>query len=182
MINCLAEAYLFDPLKTTKQAVKPHANGRNVGCCMLRLFAYSVACCCMLLRVVGSCCQKFETGKTFEPRTPNISLVPWSPNRSAIMLHSSPNIVGVTKKAHYTWSPWRQQSNNFAWQTNTCDGPTLLGVVASVCTPLSTRTQQLPTLFVESCFIHLQTTINTDATTPSTVCWELLRPFARSIL
>ena len=28
--------------------------------------------CCMLLRVVGSCCAKFETGQTFEPTTPNI--------------------------------------------------------------------------------------------------------------
>ena len=40
--------------------------------------------------------------------------------------------------------------------------PTLLGVVASVCTPLPTHTQQLPTLLAQQ-------------------CWELLRPFARSL-
>ena len=37
-----------------------------------------------------------------------------------------------------------------------------LGVVASVCTPLPTCTQQLPTLLAQQ-------------------CWELLRPFARSL-
>ena len=40
--------------------------------------------------------------------------------------------------------------------------PTFLGVVASVCTPLPTRTQQLPTLLRQR-------------------CWELLRPFARTL-
>ena len=39
----------------------------------------------------------------------------------------------------------------------------LLGVVASVCTPLPTRNQQLPTLLAQQ-------------------CWELLRPFARSLI
>ena len=29
--------------------------------------------CCMLLRVVGSCCPNFKTGKTFKATTPNIS-------------------------------------------------------------------------------------------------------------
>ena len=39
---------------------------------------------------------------------------------------------------------------------------TLLGVAASVCRQLPTRTQQLPTLLAQQ-------------------CWELLRPFARSL-
>ena len=42
--------------------------------------------CCMLLDVVACCCAKFETGQTFQPTTPNISFVPWSPKRSATML------------------------------------------------------------------------------------------------
>ena len=42
--------------------------------------------CCMLLNVVACCCAKFETGQTFQPTTPNISFVPWSPKRSATML------------------------------------------------------------------------------------------------
>ena len=48
--------------------------------------------CCMLLDVVACCCAKFETGQIFQPTTPNISFVPWSPKRS--------NIVGATH-AHY---------------------------------------------------------------------------------
>ena len=36
--------------------------------CFVRLHA--------LLRVVGSCSTKFETGQTFEPKTPNIFFVP----------------------------------------------------------------------------------------------------------
>ena len=42
--------------------------------------------CCMLLDVVACYCAKFETGQTFQPTTPNISFVPWSPKRSATML------------------------------------------------------------------------------------------------
>ena len=48
---------------------------------MLRPFAHPVVCCCMSLRVVGSCWAKFESGQTFEP----ISFLPWSPIRRATM-------------------------------------------------------------------------------------------------
>ena len=43
--------------------------------------------CCMLLDVVACWFSKFETGQTFQPTTLNISFVPWSPKRSAIMLN-----------------------------------------------------------------------------------------------
>ena len=65
-----------------------------------------------------------------------------------IRLHSSSNIFGATH-AHY------------AWFTKTCglypshdalQVPTLLGAVASVCRPLPTRTQQLPTLLPQQCW------------------------------
>ena len=36
-----------------------------------------------LLRVVGICWAKFESGQTLEQTTPNISLFPWSPKRGA---------------------------------------------------------------------------------------------------
>ena len=49
---------------------------------LLRLFAHPVACCC----------AKFETGKTFELATPNISFVTLSPKRS-------PTHVGSVCKA-----------------------------------------------------------------------------------
>ena len=42
--------------------------------------------CCMLLRVVGTCCAKFETGENFELTTPNICFVLWSPKRSVTIL------------------------------------------------------------------------------------------------
>ena len=60
---------------------------------------------------------------------------------------------------------------HYVWITKTCglysshdalQVPNLLGVSASVCTPLPTRTQQLPTLLAQQ-------------------CWGLLRPFARSL-
>ena len=35
-----------------------------VGPKMLRAFAHHVVCCCLLLRLVGSCWMKFETGQT----------------------------------------------------------------------------------------------------------------------
>ena len=40
----------------------------------------------MLLDVVACCYAKFKTGQTFQPKTPNISFVLWSPKRSATML------------------------------------------------------------------------------------------------
>ena len=43
---------------------KPRATTLNIaGCYMLRPFAHPVVCC-MLLCVVGCCCEKFETGQT----------------------------------------------------------------------------------------------------------------------
>ena len=97
----------------------------------------------MLLRVVA---QSLKPVKLFSQQLPTFLL--FRDRRSVaqqcwIRLHSSSNIVGATH-AHY------------AWFTKTCglypshdalQVPTLLGVVASVCTPLPTCTQQLPTLF-----------------------------------
>jgi len=129
-----------------------------VGCnYMLRPFAHPVACCWMLLRVVA---QSLKLIKLFSQQLPTFLL--FCDCRSVaqqcwIRLHSSSNIVGATH-AHY------------AWFTKTCglypshvalQVLTLLGVVASVCTPLPTRTQQLPTFLAQ-------------------LCWELLHPFARN--
>ena len=70
--------------QVVKRRVRLRANGRKncwpttpniVGCYMLRPFTHPVACCC----------AKFETGQTFQPTTPNISFVPWSPKLSATM-------------------------------------------------------------------------------------------------
>ena len=69
-------------LRPFARSLKPCANGRSiVGCYMPRPFAHPVACCCA--NVVACCCAKFETGQSFQPTTPNISFVLWSPKRSA---------------------------------------------------------------------------------------------------
>ena len=75
-----------------------------------------------------------------------------------IRLHSSSNIFGA-KHAH---SAWFTKTYGLYPSHDALQVPTLLGVVASVCTPLPTCTQQLPTLLAQQ-------------------CWELLRPFARSL-
>ena len=117
--------------------------------------------CFMLLDVVACCCAKFETGQTFSQQLPTFLL--FRDRRSVaqqcwIRLHSSSNIVGATH-AHYVWftTTYGLYPSHDALQV-----PTLLEVVASVCTPLPTHTQQLPTLLRQQ-------------------CWELLRPFARSL-
>ena len=74
-----------------------------------------------------------------------------------IRLHSCSNIVGATH-AHYKWSP---KSYGLYPSHDALQVPILLGGVASVCTLLPTRTQQLPSLLAQQ-------------------CWKLLRPFARS--
>ena len=75
-----------------------------------------------------------------------------------IRLHSSFNIFGA-KHAHYAWFTKTHGLYPFH---DALQVLTLMGVVASVCTPLPTHTQQLPTLLAQQ-------------------CWELLRPFTRSL-
>ena len=125
---------------------------------MLRPFAHPVACCWMLLRVVA---QSLKPLKLFSQQLPTFLLLP--DRRSVaqqcwIRLHSSSNIVGATH-AHYAWftKTFGLYPSHDALQV-----PTLLGVVTSVCKPLPTCTQQLPTLLAQQ-------------------YWDLLRPFARSL-
>ena len=125
---------------------------------MLRPFAHPVACCWMLLRAVA---QSLKPVKLFSQQLPTFLL--FRDRRSVaqqcwICLHSSSNIVGATH-AHYAWikKTYGLYSSHDVLQVSN-----LLGVCVSVCRPLLTRTQQLPTLLVQQ-------------------CWELLRPFARSL-
>ena len=125
---------------------------------MLRPFAHPVACCWMLLRVVA---QSLKPVKLFSQQLPTFLL--FCDRRSVaqqcwIRLHGSSNIIGATH-ADYAWiaKTYGLYSSHGALQVHY-----LLGVVASVCTPQPTRTQQLPTLLAQQ-------------------CWELLPPFARSL-
>ena len=114
--------------------------------------------CCRLLDVVA---QSLKLVKLFSQQLPTFLL--FRDRRSIaqqcwIRLDSSSNIVGATH-AHYVWFT---KTYGLYPSHNALQVPTLLGVVASVCTPLPTRTQQLPTLLAQQ-------------------CWELLRPFTRSL-
>ena len=101
---------------------------------------YYNACCCVLLRVVA---QILRPVKLLSQHLPTFLL---SRDRRGvaqqcwIRLHRFSNIVGATH-AHYKWSPksYELYPSHHALQV-----PTFLVVVASACTPLPTRTQQLP--------------------------------------
>ena len=117
---------------------------------MLRPFTHPVACCWMLLRVDAQC---LKPGKLFSQQLPTFLL--FRDRRSVaqqcwIRLHSSSNIVKATH-AHYAWfkKTYGKYPSHDALQV-----PELLGVVASVCTPLPTRTQQCVNN-VGSCCVHL---------------------------
>ena len=145
-------AIALELLQKVKQHIhtfsfKPRANGRNiVGCYMLRPFAHPVPCCWMLLRVVA---RSLKPVKLFSKQLP-IFLVPWSPKRNTtccIRLHSSSNIVGATH-AHCAWftKTYGLYPSHDALQV-----PTLLGVVASVCTqPLGRQKFLLNSFFFYS--------------------------------
>ena len=112
----------------------------------------------MLLRVVA---QSLKPVKLFSQQLPTFLL--FRDRRSIaqqcwIRLHSSSNIVGAT----HTYYAWCIKTYGLYPSHDALRVPTLLGAVASVCTPLPRRTQQLTTLLAQQ-------------------CWELLRPFARCL-
>ena len=102
--------------------------------------------CCMLLDVVACCCAKFETGQTFQPTTPNISFVPWSPKRSTTML-----------------DPFAQLFQR-CW-----DRARSLRIVYKDLWVLSFPRCTASPNIVGSCCIRLHTTANMHATTPNIV-------------
>ena len=157
VLLCQAITYLTFSSPPTSQAPSKRTHHcwpttpNTVGCYILRPFAHPVSCCWMLLRVVA---QSLRPVKLVSQQLPTFFFL-FRDRRSLlqqywIRLRSSSNIVGATH-AHYAWitKTYGLYSSHDALQV-----PNLLGVVASVCTPLPTRTQQ---------------------------CRELLRPFARSL-
>ena len=116
---------------------------------MLRPFAHPAACCFAVLR-------KVWTGQSFEPTTPNISFVPRSFCTPLLTL------VGLRTRQ----DGCRIQVYKVLWVVSfpRCTAGTKGKILSTwgICTPLLTRTQQLPTLLTQQ-------------------CWELRRPFARSL-
>ena len=88
--------------------------------------------CCMMLLFGGSCCGKFETGESFEPTfllfrdSRSVALQCW------IRLHSSSK-TDWTTHAHCIWFT---KTNGLYPSHDALQVPTLLGVIATVCTPL----------------------------------------------
>ena len=131
-----------------ESTLRLRANGRKIVDQQLSTLL-DVTCCVRLhtlLHVVAYCCAKFETGQTFQPTTPNISFVPWSPKRSATMLDPFAQLF------QHCWGHARSLRMDYKdlWVVSfpRCTaGPNIVG----------------------SCCIRLHTTANTYATTPNIV-------------
>ena len=141
LLCCLIVCNLLSPLQT-EATLLANITPNIVGCYMLCPFAHPVACC--MLGVVA---------QTFEPTTPNISLVAWLPKRSATMLDPFTQLFqhcwGQPHMHHHTWSP---KSYGLYPSHDTLHVPTLLEVnVESICKQLPTWMQQLPTLLTQQC-------------------------------
>ena len=109
----------FSPAFTN---IKPRANGRNFVPQQLPTLL-DVTCCVRLHTLLHVVAQSLKAVK---------------------LLHGSSNIVGATH-ALYTWSPQLEVTKSYGFYPShdALQVLTLFGVVASVCTPLPTRTQQL---------------------------------------
>jgi len=123
--------------KLSETIIKPRANGRNI--VNQQLPTLLDVTCWIVLRVVA---QSLKPVKLFSQQLPTFLLL--RDRRSVtqqcwIRLHSSSNIVGATH-AHYARIT---KTYGFYSSHDALQVPNLLGVAASVCTPLPTRTQQL---------------------------------------
>ena len=142
---------------SSQVSFKTLANGRIIVGQQLSTLL-NVTCCFRLhtlLHVVGCCCAKFETGQTFQPTTPNISFVPWSPKRSATML------------------------DPFAHPVACCC--VLLGVVAQSLKPVKLLSRQLLTFLhqlfrdrgiAQQCWIRLHSSSNIRGATHAHHIWS----------
>ena len=154
-IHCLHYTQLCVCLYLKLVLIKPRTNGRNIVGQQLPTLLDVTCCVCLhtLLHVVGCCCvlsRKVWNRSNFSANNSQQFLL--------IRLHSSSNTVGATH-AHYAWFT---KTYGLYPSHDSLQVPTLWGVVASVCTPLPTRAQQLPSLLAQQ-------------------CWELLRPFGRNL-
>ena len=151
---------------------------------MLQPFAHPVACCFVLL---GLAAQSMKPSNFWVNKSQHFFFVQWSSKHRATMLDPFAQLFqhcwGHTRALHMVYKdlwavsfPWCTAGPNIVesccirlHSTGNTDaatpnivGPTMLGVVVSVCTPLATRMQQLLTLLAQQ-------------------CWELLSSFARSL-
>ena len=129
------------------RGIKPRSNGRNiVGQQLPTLLDFT--CCVRLHTLLHIVAQSLKQVKLFSQQLPTYFL--FRDRRSVaqqcwIRFHSSSNTVGATH-AHYAWIT---KTYGLYSSHDTLRVPNLLGVVASVRTPLPTRKQQLPTLLAQ---------------------------------
>ena len=121
---------------------------------MQRPFGHPVACCCVSLGVVT---QSLKPAKFFSQQLP--TFLTFCDRRSV----AQQCWIRLPSSFQHCWDhagalhmPWSSKSYGLYPSHHALQVPTLLGVVASVCTPLQTRTQQFPTLLVQQCweFLH----------------------------
>ena len=121
------------------------------GCYMLRPFAHPVACCWMLLGVVA---PSLKPVKRFSQQLPKFLLFR---DRRSVAQQCWIRCWGHARSLRMDYKDlW------VVFFPRCTAGPNIVGSCCIVCIPLPTRTQQLPTLLAQQ-------------------CWELLRPFARSL-
>ena len=112
---------------------------RTQHCCQQLLAFLDVTCCIRLHTLLHVVAQSVKPVKLLSQKLPTFLL--FRDRQSVakqqwIRLHSSSNIVGATH-TNYTWST---KSYGLCPLYDALQVTTLLGVVASVCTPLPTRT------------------------------------------
>ena len=123
----------------------PRANGLNIVGQQLPTLL-DVTCCVRLhtlLHVVAFCWEllhKVLNWSNFCANNSQHSFVPWSPKRNATILDP------LTQLFQHCWGLSRALHMVSKVLTRCTAGPKIVGVVASVCTSLPTRTQQLPIL------------------------------------
>ena len=160
--HCRCTSFTFDMVKIISTSnKKTHKKILSKAPCKRTQHCWpttpNIVGCYMLVHVVA---QSLKPVRFFSQQLPTFLL--FRDRRSVaqqcwIRLHSSPNNGSHARSLRMDYKDlW------VVFFPRCTAGPNLLGVVASVCTPLPIRTQQLPTLLRQQ-------------------CWELLRPFARSL-
>ena len=83
---------------------------------------------------VAWCCAKLKTNQSFDPTTPNISFVLWSPKRSATMLDPFSQLF------QHCWSHARALNvvSKVLWVVSSPQYTAGANIVTSACTPLPT--------------------------------------------
>ena len=111
----------------------------------------SITCSVRLHTLLHVVAQILKPVKRF---TPNISFVPWWLKRSETMLDPFAQLFqhccGHVRVLHIVCFKFTKSCGLYHFH-DALQVLTLLGVVASVCKPLPTRTQQLPTLMAQQC-------------------------------